>query len=110
MTQQGEDEMPSLVGFQVERVLSEDAVNKTVAVLGKFAGKPGDAIALLSRRHFDVEGLGEILSDQTQLTQVFQNDIYSKVRASSCMGCMVHGGQTTPCRHLSCLCSALHAE
>ncbi|KAK9824616.1 hypothetical protein WJX72_011745 [[Myrmecia] bisecta] len=70
--------LASLEGFQLDRVLSEDSATKTVAVLGRFAGKPGQAVVRLSRRHFQFDALDALLTAQTATVQLFVNDVYSK--------------------------------
>ncbi len=73
----------SLDGFVVERMLSHDAVTKSIAFLGSFPDREGQAVVRVSRQHFvpDFPQCKEILeSKQTVLTETkFTNDIYSKV-------------------------------
>lgn len=73
----------SLEGFTVERILSEDAPSKSVAILGTFSdSKDGDkAIVKLSKRHFQLDSLHDLFQSGPSLQLDFENDIYSKVAA-----------------------------
>ncbi|GAQ88082.1 Scavenger mRNA decapping enzyme [Klebsormidium nitens] len=70
--------LSSFEDFHVDGVLSEGARTKTVTILGRFAGKPGEAIVTLERQHFDAEALPRWLSRNTLLTNTLHNDIYCK--------------------------------
>ncbi|KAK3250094.1 hypothetical protein CYMTET_8619 [Cymbomonas tetramitiformis] len=70
--------METLKDFVFERVIGEDQRLKSVAVLGRFEGKDGQAVVLLSRRHFAADSLREILSLKTSISEIFSNDVYSK--------------------------------
>mmetsp|Transcript_29873 Transcript_29873/g.76641 ORF Transcript_29873/g.76641 Transcript_29873/m.76641 type:complete len:311 (+) Transcript_29873:142-1074(+) len=73
----------SLEGFTVERILSEDAPSKSVAILGTFSdSKDGDkAIVKLSKRHFQLDSLHDLFQSGPSLQLDFENDIYSKFSA-----------------------------
>mmetsp|Transcript_8488 Transcript_8488/g.24332 ORF Transcript_8488/g.24332 Transcript_8488/m.24332 type:complete len:319 (+) Transcript_8488:141-1097(+) len=81
-------QLKSLQGFKVERVLSEDAFTKSVVLLGRFAngddsGEAADlqAIVKLSKQHFPVDRVQELVNSELSLTLDFHNDIYCKFYA-----------------------------
>lgn len=75
-------ELKCFSGFEVIRALSDDAESKKVAILGRFKHQPGDAVVLLSRRHFQLDKLEALFTADTSLQVDFHNDIYSKYAGS----------------------------
>jgi len=73
----------TLQNFVVEHVLSQDGRSKTVVVLGRLEGKEGPAIAILARKHFQLEttSLQSTLRG-TECKFQFSNDIYQKFGGS----------------------------
>jgi len=64
----------SLQGFTVSKVLSNSADYKRVVVEGRYNQTP--AVVILDKKPFSEEQLGTLFSDKSQLSLVFQNDIY----------------------------------
>ncbi|KAJ7380953.1 hypothetical protein OS493_004543 [Desmophyllum pertusum] len=65
-------------GFELIKVLNENAQTKTVAVHGKFGNSDSDAVVLLEKTPFSKETLPQMLSAETSLVMQFNNDIYSQ--------------------------------
>ncbi|KAG1669567.1 hypothetical protein FOA52_006340 [Chlamydomonas sp. UWO 241] len=73
----------SFEGFELERVLYQDATTGNLGVVGRWDGQEGRAVVKLSRQHFDVAQLGSLLGAGTTMgSMTFENDIYSKFSAS----------------------------
>lgn len=66
--------------FVIEQVLSESETHKSMTLLGRFQGRDGQAILILSRRHFPLQE-SEVIITRAQLNAVFNNDIYYKFAA-----------------------------
>ncbi|KAL5014599.1 hypothetical protein ScPMuIL_008869 [Solemya velum] len=75
------DKMASFKGFEIVKILNENAKQKCVFLQGRFANKTGNAVVLLEKSPFDREHVGQILSKNTDLVETLQNDIYSTYSA-----------------------------
>ena len=73
-------DLPSFEGFQVVKVLRENADQKLMAVQGIFRGKTvGDestAVVVLEKSPFAADQIADVLSAQSVLKKQFKNDIY----------------------------------
>ncbi|KAL9979122.1 hypothetical protein ACROYT_G016734 [Oculina patagonica] len=70
--------LQSFRGFQLIKVLNENAQTKTVAAHGKFENSDSDAVVLLEKTPFSGDTLPQMLSAETSLVREFNNDIYSQ--------------------------------
>lgn len=70
--------LSSFRGFEVSEVLNDDPMTKSIALLGRFEGKPDNAVVLLARKPFDKASAGLLASEGMALAPDFCNDIYSK--------------------------------
>lgn len=68
----------SFRGFQLIKVLNENARSKTVAVHGKFGESESDAVVLLEKTPFSEDTLPQMLSAETSVKMEFNNDIYNQ--------------------------------
>lgn len=69
--------------FVVERVLSQDGRSKTVVVKGGYEGKEGPAIAIIARKHFNLEpAILERTLRGTTCSLQLDNNIYQKFGGS----------------------------
>lgn len=68
----------NLNGFNIIKVLLNDAKSKRVHVHGKFKGSDEDAIITMVKTPFSEESIKSILTSDTTLTLEFQNDIYGQ--------------------------------
>ena len=67
----------SFDGFQLSKIISEDAHSKTVFLHGKFEGSDDCAVVLLEKTPFREQELATLLSSDTKLSLNLNNDIYS---------------------------------
>ncbi|KXZ51606.1 hypothetical protein GPECTOR_12g570 [Gonium pectorale] len=70
--------LSSFKDFSVVEVLNEDPLTKSIALLGRFAGRNALAVLLLNRKPFDKSSLDDLVGERLKLTHDFANDIYSK--------------------------------
>lgn len=75
------DELPSFEGFEIKKILNENAKQKYIFLHGRFANKTDDAVVLLEKSPFDREHVNQILSPNTDMVQTLHNDIYSTYSA-----------------------------
>lgn len=81
----GEGGLADLSDFQFEKVLSDAADNKRIAVLGKIAGKgdssepPQPAVLVIEKLPFAVDQMDQLLAEGGKVTlkRQFNNDVYS---------------------------------
>ncbi|KAG2448698.1 hypothetical protein HYH02_006054 [Chlamydomonas schloesseri] len=72
-------QLTSLKDFEVVEVLNQDPLNKSIALRGRFAGRPDDdAVLLLARKPFDGGDVTGLAGPGLSLQLDFVNDIYSK--------------------------------
>lgn len=72
--------------FKVERILSQDTRQKSIAVCGSFSedepiGKR--AVVLVEKQPIHIDEVSVIFSSSTQLSLNFQNDIYGQYKATA---------------------------
>ena len=70
-----------LDGFQLDKILMNDAKSKRVHVLGKFKDSQDNAVITLVKTPFSEDSVTMILSQDTTLEEEFTNDIYSQYAA-----------------------------
>lgn len=72
------DNQLELKDFELEKILNNNTVRKTVCVQGKFKDKSGVALIVLEKNAFTEEVLDNegYFSVDTELKTFFQNDIY----------------------------------
>lgn len=73
-----DNSIQSFRGFQLIKVLNENARSKTVAVHGKFGESESDAVVLLEKTPFSEDTLPQMLSAETSVKMEFNNDIYNQ--------------------------------
>lgn len=65
-----------LSGFEVRRILSDNAQRKTIAVEGTFLNREGKAVLFLEKLPFEENVLKKLCSKNSSLNRQFLNDIY----------------------------------
>ena len=84
----------NLGDLQLERILSEDLVKKRVTALANVVWSRDPAVITLqgSRWHWDFEDIQNLLSKDTRVTRVTQNDIYGlyKIQNNGCSLSLIH--------------------
>lgn len=76
--------LSTFVGFEIDRVLSENAKEKSVAICGQYsADSNSKAVILAEKQPIDAQSLKTIFSPSTRLTLNFQNDIYGQYSADT---------------------------
>ncbi|WP_411025738.1 hypothetical protein, partial [Salmonella sp. s55004] len=63
-------------GFILKSILSENAQNKSLWLLGTFEGSESQAIVLLEKTAFNSGRVKELMSKDTSLKKGLKNDIY----------------------------------
>ncbi|XP_068217304.1 m7GpppX diphosphatase isoform X2 [Palaemon carinicauda] len=71
-----EAKMTSFKDFEVVQILNNNEENKSVSFQAKLKGKEGTAVVMLQKLPFSGEKLQEILTEETKLQDLFENDIY----------------------------------
>ena len=64
-------------GFQVVKILNENAQRKVVFVHGRFAGSDDEAVAILEKNPFNESAVREMLSGCSSTKTTMHNTIYS---------------------------------
>uniref|UniRef100_T1J643 m7GpppX diphosphatase n=1 Tax=Strigamia maritima TaxID=126957 RepID=T1J643_STRMM len=75
----GDDVIPSFSsfdGFNIKSVLNEDLRNNMACVWGSFGDDQSDAVILMNKTPFDKDQLPRMLSKDSSLKAVMQNDLY----------------------------------
>ena len=75
----------SFTGFEIDKILSENTREKSVAICGQYNTDSDrkKAVILAEKQPIDSHSLQTIFSPTTRLTLNFQNDIYSQYSADT---------------------------
>ncbi|XP_066940346.1 m7GpppX diphosphatase [Macrobrachium rosenbergii] len=71
----------SFEGFEVAQILNNNEVNGSLAFQAKLKGKEGTAVVVLQKLPFNAEKLPDILTNETKLQDLFENDVYHNKKA-----------------------------
>lgn len=63
-------------GFKIDKVLNDNPQNKILFLQGQFDGSEDKAVVLLEKTPFCADRASQLLSDETNLKETLQNDIY----------------------------------
>ena len=71
--------LPDFKGFSVQKILSQNFMQKRVTVHAKFAEE--DAVVMLEKTPFDLAHMERYFTEETSLKNTLKNDIYGTYQA-----------------------------